>query len=627
MALVTRILLHKNTKQKSDNVHIADGSNEQKDQIFMLSKSWTRMFASRQDQGNRRWVPTLSGIIKAGDEGLFDSALFANLHGHPGEISLEALYEVFADALRSRPLIERSTYTGNITGFLSSTKRVSNRPRRVQSMSARVKRGGQIDRQMRFQRKSLDISAAERGLARSVSIKRPTQTLVFMENGLPRCHGDDISPTSWMKNGQISESRDGSIGVKVTRSELAALSIILGTPLCTEWKTHSSPCHKSAYNISLHDSITEDGKHVITFRQHRRSIVHMPARGSGVSSLFAKHIAAGFIPYAQDKNAVHTILVRADTLSTVQAGSSVSLNDLSFVTPQSRLLASLTGSREIGFHIASVSKQLQPTNPLIDGISALPFRGGLVPLATKPLIQTVQFVTSGGLPAARLLQRLEGLVDKANKHAPHLGLFGPIYEPQNAAMLYRERERLGRLAAGARSIDNIADKASRILRYTTLLERLMAMIPDMKPEEAFHAVKEATRNDVERSYADAVAAHHVSLRRSSSVVDSHACPESDARSKRIYTQSPNRSGRSSDASVSNLAVPRTSSGFPTENLGKQIERILKAELPLSVKSVATVARLIIVAWTLSVATVAWEDGEQGFRIPDLEKVPDKMVLC
>jgi hypothetical protein len=62
-------------------------------------------------------------------------------------------------------------------------------------------------------------------------------------------------------------------------------------------------------------------------------------------------------------------------------------------------------------------------------------------------------------------------------------------------------------------------------------------------------------------------------------------------------------------------------------LGKHIERILKDDLPLSVESVAIVARLIIVAWTLSVEAVAWEEGEQGFRIPDLDKLPDKIVLC
>jgi hypothetical protein len=39
-------------------------------------------------------------------------------------------------------------------------------------------------------------------------------------------------------------------------------------------------------------------------------------------------------------------------------------------------------------------------------------------------------------------------------------------------------------------------------------------------------------------------------------------------------------------------------------------------------------RLVIVAWTLSVGKVAWEEGEEGFRLfgQDGEEVPEKMVL-
>ena len=39
------------------------------------------------------------------------------------------------------------------------------------------------------------------------------------------------------------------------------------------------------------------------------------------------------------------------------------------------------------------------------------------------------------------------------------------------------------------------------------------------------------------------------------------------------------------------------------------------------------ARLVVVAWTLSVGRVAWEEGEEGFRVPDLEGLGrERMVL-
>ena len=35
-------------------------------------------------------------------------------------------------------------------------------------------------------------------------------------------------------------------------------------------------------------------------------------------------------------------------------------------------------------------------------------------------------------------------------------------------------------------------------------------------------------------------------------------------------------------------------------------------------TIAFVARMVIVAWTSSVGTVAWEDGQPGFRVPDVD---------
>ena len=62
------------------------------------------------------------------------------------------------------------------------------------------------------------------------------------------------------------------------------------------------------------------------------------------------------------------------------------------------------------------------------------------------------------------------------------------------------------------------------------------------------------------------------------------------------------------------------------NLGKQVEQVLKQDLPLSIPTIGFIARMVIVAWTLSVEPVAWEEGEQGFRVPDLATLPANTVL-
>jgi hypothetical protein len=429
-----------------------------------------------------------------------------------------------------------------------------------------------------------------------------------------------------MKDGQIAESTHGRFSVKVTAAELTALSIMLGSPLIVDDKKEFIGSQKGAFNISLSASVTEDGSYEVNLQRHKRSTSHMPAQGSGYSPLFARHLAAGSLPYIQDKKTVRSVLVNFDTLRAIETGSLLQFQDCNSKTPQSRYLTSLPSSR--GLHLQTATGSTRPisSNPVIDAIGMLPFVGGLVPLASMPLVKTVQFVASGGLPAVRLLQRLEGLVERVNKHAPNLNTFGPLYEPHHAALLYRERERLGKLATSATTPDSIADKASRMQRYVTLLERLMALVPDLSAQDVLEAVQAATRKELERSYNEALAGHQKSSSIPAFTTGSYRL-DSDTRSKRFSTQSHYQSNRTSDVSELTITSPISSIGFAPLNLGKQAEQILKADLPLSVDQVALVARLVLVAWTLSVDVVAWEEGEQGFRIPNMGDLPEKMAMC
>ncbi|KAK1912247.1 hypothetical protein P3342_009848 [Pyrenophora teres f. teres] len=74
MALVTRFL-------QSSTPPITDGKTERQVQLSHISTAWKRLINPKTDVNKIYWVPSLSGIIKAGDEGLFSSALFASLQG------------------------------------------------------------------------------------------------------------------------------------------------------------------------------------------------------------------------------------------------------------------------------------------------------------------------------------------------------------------------------------------------------------------------------------------------------------------------------------------------------------------------------------------------------------------
>jgi hypothetical protein len=626
MALVTRFFLqHKQAKTSTttSDMFTTDGKTEGQLQLTQISSSWKRFLLPKQDSSKRHWVPNLSSIIKAGDEGLVSSALFTDLQGHPGQLPLETLYDAFATEVRSRPISERSSYPGDMIRFLGRAKKPAGNLGRSKSMS-NVKRG---DSNPKAARKSLDLSVVEMGMARSLSVKKPASALVSMRNGL---HDDDVQKTpqrSWMKEGQTAKYEGGRTNVKITSGELAALSIILGSQLSNE-PNKDTLLEPSAYGISIAVAPTTDAKSQVTLIQQKRSRSQRHAQGSGVSPLFAKHLAAGSLPYSQDKIGVHSILITDEAFEALQAGASLYTHPYVARTPQSKFLASLPSSREYRFHILATSTEVHTSTTLLDAIAALPFSGGLAPLASAPLIKTIQFIASAGLAHARLLQRLEQLVDKVHRHTPHLNIFGPLYEPQNAGLLFRERERLGRLATDPTTPDTLADKTSRMSRYITLLERLMALVPHLKPQDVLAAVQEAMKQETRAAYEQAVTTHSSSTPRKSSVEStcspvSSPVPEIPVKSaKRQSTSSRRSPRRRSNRSSTFSDVTETSPALSPEDkegtLAKQVEQVLKAELPLDVATIAFVARMVIVAWTVSVGVVAWAEGEAGFKVPDLE---------
>ncbi|CAN9126961.1 unnamed protein product [Alternaria alternata] len=543
-------------------------------------------------QANDYWVPNLSGIIKAGDEGLFFSALFANLQGHPGQLPLENLYDAFATELRSRPISERSSYTGDMTKFLGRAKKPAGGLGRSKSMS-NVKRG---ESSPKTARKSLDLSVVEMGLARSLSVKRPATALVPMRSGLRDDDAQKATQRSWMKEGQTAKYEDGRMSVKITSGELASLSIILGSQLSTG------------------DAAGRNGTPQAQAFQRSLQSTSQPAPS----------------PYSQDKIGVNSILITDEAFEALQAGASLYTHPYVARTAQSKFLASLPSSREPRFHILATSTEVHTSNTLLDAIAALPFSGGLAP------------------PRISATDQNEQLIDKVYRHAPHLNIFGPLYEPQNAGLLFRERERLGRLASDAATPDSLADKTARVSRYTTLLERLMALVPDLKSQDVLAAVQEAAKAEIRSAYQAAVASHSSSAARRKSSVETITSPVSvvsdtpDIPAKSAKRQSTSSSRRSprrqSNRSSAFSEVMETSvlSPFPVEeesggggkerSLAKQVEQVLKAELPLSVEMVAFVARMVVVAWCVSVQTVAWSDGEAGFRIPDVEAM-GKFVMA
>jgi hypothetical protein len=571
----------------------------------------------RQKQERGHYVPTLSAIIKAGDEAIYSSMLFSALQGHPGPLPLETLHDAFTNELRARATSERSAYPSAISSYLSITKKPLQRSQsvKIKARDGSGRGSGRPELPPRTQRTSIDL--AEMGLGRAVS-RRVAPVLVLMGNGL----AGSVKHEGWANDLQHALYFEGRPGITVKKSELAALSLILGCPLKPfaaqddqKDKNGEQTASKGAYGISISGAAADDETYHISLTQHKRSISQLPARGSGYSSLFAKFVPCGSLPFAMDSTKVDAILITHETLEALKAGTALNLQPTISQTPASTLLASLPHSRPPTFHtlVPSTTSNPQTLDTLLTAIAALPFNGGLTPLASTPLIQTVQFIASGGLVPGRLLQRLDALVEKVHRYSPHLHLFGPLLEDKNAGLLFRERKKLGKLAtAGMNSEDEpLADKAARMHRYVTLIERLMSLVPNRKPHVVLAAVKEEVKKQIEQAYHDAVAIATDPNPKPRSSLSRHSTRRSKRSSSSSVPSSPVQASRAS------VAFSRCSATFPPQNLGSCVEDVLKMELPLDVATVSVVVRMVIVAWTVSVGVVEGLESDLG---------AEKMVL-
>lgn len=627
MVLVTRFWLPKHPKHdgNQEDKLSKDNRAEQQTQVTPISISLKRLFLPKQDSAKAPWVPNISAVIKAADEGLISSALFTSLQEEDGQIPLSALYQAFEKEIRAHYPLERYPYATDVIKGHTLARKPSGALGRSKSVSGTSR----AEASLKMQRKSMDLSMTELGRARSLVVKKWSSPLVSMRNGLPNDGSRQTGKKTWAKDGQKAKVEKGRTTITITPAELTALAIMLGSEPKRNVDKTVFVSETGAYNISIVPVQTGGSKYQITLQQTKRNKCQWHAQDSGVSPLFAKHLAAGSLPFTQDVQNTHSILITPSTLEAIQSGSPLSTHANSTPTKQTSLLSSLPSSLAPKFYTLTPSTSLQPPTALLNAIAALPFSRGLTPLASTPLIRTISFITTGGVAPGKLLPRLEALVAKLHRHSPHLSLFGALYEQRNAKALHRERERLRRLGVDPTTPDSRADKAVRMSRYVALLERLMALVPDAKPSEVLKKVEEGARIEIADAYARATGTGSTS--RSGSTASDTATTTAPAAQSAVpaaKSESPERRLRRRPNRLS--FVSRASTGSSTSfgsydgvvgDLGKQLERVLKAELPLDVRTVAFVARMVIVAWTLSVDGVAFEGGEgeseEGeYKIPD-----------
>lgn len=666
MALVAWFLTRRHRRKKTAehispeelNEYSVDGEGSATPlSAFVTARSWKEKVELKRRSTAQSESPSLATFLKAGDEDIFGSDVFCahNLRSN-ATISLDSLYDALANTMMARPAAQRLAYSRAMSQFIAGRKSSRKRRQSVPTTADWDKESSV--RLMKTKRRKTSRS----------------QYLVISTNSFPMTE-EGAEPAGsyawWEMRPTLGSGLDGELTLEISPEELAALSILLacGRP-SSETKTPSEHPYLAfadtdvgAFGISIKWTPTSDRTVTVSLTRRPQDFSEqLSPTGSGHSILLAKHIACGSLPFSRGPCVTNGLLISRAAEEAVLAGSLGShiekrdkLNTVSatFLSrlPHSRPLALYELSIDTAITSATDASMTPAQLPedFLEVLSRLPYTT-LPPIASNPIISVIKFIASAGLPPGRLLQRLESLIEKVHNYSPGASLFGPLYEQQNIRALFREKERLGKLMLDSTPKgnvpDNLAQKTARLHRYGILMERLMGLLATggLGKEEVRQRVNEATKIELLKSYTDALSSRfQTQSPQTSPAKEGNSAPATSvpqaptptvepvtpSRNPSSAARSPQMQGTRTGTTHSSISSRRSGStrrSGPSAppNLGSHLEDTLKAGLPLSVPQVAFVGRLVLVAWSISVGKVAWEEGEEGMSFEILEN--EKMVM-
>ncbi|KAK4188304.1 hypothetical protein QBC35DRAFT_523025 [Podospora australis] len=263
--------------------------------------------------------------------------------------------------------------------------------------------------------------------------------------------------------------------IPVPREELAALALMMGMPVAQDNAGFYSGI--GAYGLSMDIAHTE-ATWKLSLVKGSRIPRHAPSMGSGYTSLMAKHLACGSIPFGQGNDWVRSVYVTPNVLDAIKKGICIT-DSRAYGGPSLEFLRRLPGDKPIDAYYARATKE-RGTDPgsilnamgeevgrwsrLIAGIAF----GGLVPQADSNVIEAVKF-TVAGKKLDDCVQYLELLVDELHK----------AVDNQNAKLrIFGDRVAERTAAKGHMYVNHIfpstdknpRDAASIFARYMNLLE-------------------------------------------------------------------------------------------------------------------------------------------------------------
>ncbi|EPS26533.1 hypothetical protein PDE_01470 [Penicillium oxalicum 114-2] len=266
--------------------------------------------------------------------------------------------------------------------------------------------------------------------------------------------------------------------IEVSEEEIAALALILGISLtCPHFLVQGIGAFNVAMNSRLSGCLTKY-RLVYSGGPDPRS----NAKGSGYSTLFAKHLACGCLPFACDDSDVHTIAIDNVICQSIKKGKPI-LDKKSKWTTAMYYLDKLPASRGNNFYHQSqsggdtgdiISWENKIVGKWWEAVAGIAF-GGLVPFATKAMADAVSFSVGEftGNRAREYLMRLLLEVDKQSHPAiQNMRLFG--YTAKLSLWRKWADGKIGLTFQPDPTDYTTRITVERLASYCTLLERMMA---------------------------------------------------------------------------------------------------------------------------------------------------------
>jgi hypothetical protein len=485
-------------------------------------------------------LPTITALIEAGDEGWFTSAIFNSISPNHAEVSWKPLYEAFfCEYIWSCyrwGLRQNSNIPQNLCTYIKKAKKT------VQLLNSASKTAyyGRTVSQYNCTA-HLDVKPGTNALGQCqsddidphflfeepVSSRRPLAVATFTQVNraealgslavatftevyraealgsdaqdedhrpiLVRSHrslsGRNLRVAAAKRQAWWNKTKDiwihaGHPSLEISKEELVAMSFIIGIQL----NIHNSEFLPNGYGPYGMTITSDKVNRVSTFSIMHGHRVKKPALGSGYSTLYAKHMACGCLPFAQRDTEsgpqTDTIPITDAIIEHLKKGGSLSdQNPDERLSASSILLCRLPGSTDTNFFQKRIpdgqsifkADTINNINQAVyaywwDAVAGIAF-GGLAPMATRNLKEIVQFTLRGNInwtefpKGSFALEKLVSILDLNLSHTTGMTVLSPSISPQDTDVVFvRDPE-----VEGTRFTVEILN------RYSTLVERLMAI--------------------------------------------------------------------------------------------------------------------------------------------------------